>query len=66
MNQSWEYNQFSYPGKEGSETEIPDARLMAAQSTESHRRREVRAEKLRVRGREEHSYELVCVCGGGG
>lgn len=26
VNQSWEHDQFSYPGKEGNETESPDAR----------------------------------------
>lgn len=39
MNQSWEYNQFSYPGKEGSETETPDARANgSSEHRKSHRR----------------------------
>lgn len=68
MNQSREYNQFSYPGEEGRETETPDARANgSSEHRESHHRCEPAVPGARGKGAGGSgpaslcAHECVCV-----
>lgn len=61
VNQSWEYNQFSYPGKEKSEMEISDVRINgSSEHCGSHCRRDLGAE--RTWGEEAGRSNPVSLC----